>query len=171
MALHGRWDVLPNVGNDRRTRGVCAQRTDALVRPCRATCYVKPLVPKPTKPACPDATGANNVGSSKAAWTSLCRNTQGAPTPKTLSARLRATTLHWCSRAHSSARRYAPPAERETAAHEQPRNSQNFAASMSIAVKGYRNVKRATPMPHTVGRNRRPRKGPAKLADDLGRPC
>ena len=29
---------------------------------------MKPLKPEPTKPSCPGATDANNVGASKAAW-------------------------------------------------------------------------------------------------------
>jgi hypothetical protein len=38
----GKWlNLTPNVGDDRRTRGVCAQRTDALARPCRSTGYME----------------------------------------------------------------------------------------------------------------------------------
>jgi hypothetical protein len=38
---HG--ELRHNVGNERRTRGECAKRTDALVRPSRLTCYAPGL--------------------------------------------------------------------------------------------------------------------------------
>ena len=39
FGVGGMEDLRPNVGLDRRTRSECAQRTDALVRPCRRTCW------------------------------------------------------------------------------------------------------------------------------------